>query len=84
MSFAKVLPRRWVHQKPTGRKAIALPPSVELRLFVFVGRTEAKRGEGKRKKKGKQKEKKGKAGKEVGWGWGIAPLQASPAARTRS
>ena len=43
LSFAKVLPRRWVHQKPTGRKAIELPPSVHLPLFDFVGRTEASR-----------------------------------------
>jgi len=41
MSFAKALPLRWVHQNPTRRKAIALPPSVVLPLFVFVERTEA-------------------------------------------
>ena len=43
MSFAKDLPRRWVHPKQTGRKAIALPPSVVLPLFDFVERTEADR-----------------------------------------
>jgi len=43
LSFAKVLPRRCVHQKPTGRKAIALAPSVQLPLFDFVGRTDANR-----------------------------------------
>ena len=43
LSFAKVLPRRWVHKKPTGRKAVELPPSVQLPLFVFVERTEAGR-----------------------------------------
>ena len=41
MSFAKDLPRRWVHPKQTGRKATALPPSVVLPLFDFVERTEA-------------------------------------------
>ena len=43
MSFAKDLPRRWVHPKQTGRKATALPPSVVLPLFDFVERTEANR-----------------------------------------
>ena len=43
LSFAKTLPRRCVHQKPAGRKAIALPPSVQLPLFDFVGRTDANR-----------------------------------------
>ena len=43
LSFAKVLPRRWVHHKRTGRKAIEIPPSVVLPLFVFVERTEANR-----------------------------------------
>ena len=43
LSFAKVLPRRWVHPKQTGRKAIALPPSVQLPLFDFVERMEANR-----------------------------------------
>ena len=43
MSVAKVLPRRWVHRRLVGRKAIALPPSVELPLFVFVERTKANR-----------------------------------------
>ena len=43
MSFAKVLPRRRVHRKPTGRKPIELPPSVEMPLFVVVERTEANR-----------------------------------------
>ena len=43
LSFAKILPRRWVHQKPTGRRAGALPPSVQLPLFDFVGRADANR-----------------------------------------
>lgn len=43
LSFAKVLPRRLVHRRPTGRKAIEIPPSVLLPLFVFVERTEANR-----------------------------------------
>ena len=43
LSFAKVLPRRRVHRKLTGRKPIELPPSVEMPLFVFVERTEANR-----------------------------------------
>ena len=41
MPFARALARRWVEQKPTRRKAIELPPSVELHLFIFVERTEA-------------------------------------------
>ena len=41
MPFARALARRWVEQKPTRRKAIELPPSVELPLFIFVERTEA-------------------------------------------
>ena len=41
MSFARVLARRWVEQKPNRRKAIELPPSVDLPLFIFVERTEA-------------------------------------------
>ena len=41
MSFAKDLPRRWVHPKQAGRKATALPPSIVLPLFDFVERTEA-------------------------------------------
>ena len=43
MSFARVLARRWVEQKPNRRKAIELPPSVDLPLFIFVERTEANR-----------------------------------------
>ena len=43
MSFARVLARRWVEQKPNRRKAIELPPSVDLPLFIFVERTEADR-----------------------------------------
>ena len=43
MSFARVLARRWVEQKPNRRKAIELPPSVDLPLFIFVERTEASR-----------------------------------------
>ena len=43
LSFAKDLPRRSVHRKPTGRKAIEIPPSVHLHLFDFVEPTEASR-----------------------------------------
>ena len=43
MSFARGLARRWVEQKPNRRKAIELPPSVDLPLFIFVERTEANR-----------------------------------------
>ena len=43
MPFARALARRWVEQKPNRRKAIELPPSVDLPLFIFVERTEANR-----------------------------------------
>ena len=43
MPFARALARRWVEQKPNRRKAIELPRSVDLPVFIFVERTEANR-----------------------------------------